>query len=200
MRNEAEDALPQRLRYYQSQIDAEILAQGRDFADLRQTLIIFICPFDPFGRGWHLYWFENTCKCDAELRLEDGAIKVVLNTHGTGEGISLQLQAFMDYVNIGIISANPLVQALDERVHAVKRDEYERVSYMTYELHLRDARKAGREEGRIEGREEGLVEGETKGKAEAARSLMETLNCTKEKAMELLKIPAELQPKVLALL
>ena len=106
----------------------------------------------------------------------------------------------MDYVNSGIISANPLVQALDERVHAVKRDEYERVSYMTYELHLRDARKAGREEGRIEGREEGLVEGETKGKAEAARSLMETLNCTKEKAMELLKIPAELQPKVLALL
>ena len=200
VRNEAEDALPQRLRYYQSQIDAEILAQGRDFADLRQTLVIFICPFDPFGRGWHLYWFENTCKFDADLRLEDGAIKVVLNTHGTGEGISLQLQAFMDYVNSGIISANPLVQALDERVHAVKRDEYERVSYMTYELHLRDARKAGREEGRIEGREEGLVEGETKGKAEAARSLMETLNCTKEKAMELLKIPAELQPKVLALL
>ena len=200
VRNEAEDALPQRLRYYQSQIDAEILAQGRDFADLRQTLIIFICPFDPFGRGWHLYWFENTCKCDAELRLEDGAIKVVLNTHGTGEGISLQLQAFMDYVNSGIISANPLVQALDERGRAVKRDEYERVSYMTYELHLRDARKAGREEGRIEGREEGLVEGETKGKAEAARSLMETLNCTKEQARELLKIPAELQPKVLALL
>ena len=81
-------------------------------------------------------------------------------------------------------------------MHAVKRDEHERVSYMTYELHLRDARKAGREEGKAEG----LAEGETKGKAEAARSLMETLHCTKEKAMELLKIPAELQPKVLALL
>ena len=40
--------------------------------------LIFICPFDPFGRGWHLYWFENTCKRDAELRLEDSAIKVVV--------------------------------------------------------------------------------------------------------------------------
>ena len=44
------------------------------------------------------------------------------------------------------------------------------------------------------------AEGETKGKAEAARSLMETLNCTKEKAMELLKIPADMQKKVLALM
>ena len=45
---------------------------------------------------------------------------------------------------------------------------------------------------REEGREEGMIA--------AARSLMETLHCTKEKAMELLKIPAELRPKVLALL
>ena len=61
-------------------------------------------------------------------------------------------------------------------------------------------REEGREEGRGEGRAEGLAEGETKGKAEAARSLMETLNCTKEKAMELLKIPADMQKKVLALM
>lgn len=47
-----------------------------------------------------------------------------------------------------------------------------------------------------EGREEGRAEG----RAEAARSLMESLNCTKEKAMELLKIPDDLRPKVLALL
>ena len=58
----------------------------------------------------------------------------------------------------------------------------------------------GLERGRAEGRAEGKTEGKTEGKAEAARSLMETLHCTKEKAMELLKIPAELRPKVLALL
>lgn len=48
--------------------------------------------------------------------------------------------------------------------------------------------------------EEAHENGEIKGKAESARSLMETMHCTKEKAMELLQIPAELQPKILALL
>lgn len=46
----------------------------------------------------------------------------------------------------------------------------------------------------------GRTEGKAEGKAESVRSLMESLNCTAEKAMELLKIPAALQPKVLALL
>ena len=39
--------------------------------------------------------------------------------------------------------------------------------------------------------------GEARGRAEATHSLMESLHCTKEKAIELLKIPAELQPEVL---
>ena len=63
-----------------------------------------------------------------------------------------------------------------------------------------EARNQGLVEGRAEGRAEGKMEGRAEGKAEAARSLMESLHCTKEKAMELLKIPAELQPKIIALL
>ena len=44
----------------------------------------------------------------------------------------------MDYVNSGIISANPLVRALDERVKDVKRNEKERMSYVKYEINLRN--------------------------------------------------------------
>ncbi|MGN0940176.1 MAG: hypothetical protein ACI4OA_00560 [Selenomonadaceae bacterium] len=36
--------------------------------------------------------------------------------------------------------------------------------------------------------------------ADNVKALMETLPCKKEKAMELLKVPADIQPKVLALL
>lgn len=61
---------------------------------------------------------------------------------------------------------------------------------------IKDAKKYWMEEAH----ENGKVEGEINGKVESARSLMETLHCTKEKAMELLKIPAELQPKILAML
>lgn len=156
--NETDEELAKRMRYYQSQMDAELLSRGKDYVELKKTIIIFICPFDPCKRGWHLYWFENTCRRDATLKLNDGSIKIILNTHGTGEDISPQLQAFMDYVNSGIINANPLVQSLDERVKEVKRNEAEKVSYMKYELNLRDARKDGKEEGLAEGREEGRAE------------------------------------------
>lgn len=145
--------------YYQSQMDAEILASGKDYAELRKTIVIFICPFDPIGCGWHLYWYENTCRRDTTLCLQDGAVKVILNTRGTGEGIPPQLQAFMDYVNSGILSSNPLVQAIDRRVNEVKQSQAERMSYMTYELALRDARKDGEAEGEARGRAEGKAEG-----------------------------------------
>lgn len=152
VRNETDDDLAKRMRYYQSQIDAEILKKGKDYVELRKTIVIFICPFDPIGRGWHLYWYENTCRRDATLKLEDGAIKVILNTRGTGEDITPQLQAFMDYVNSGIVRANPLVQALDKRVREVKQSEEARLSYMTYELNLRAAHKDGKTEGVAEGK------------------------------------------------
>jgi len=61
---------------------------------------------------------------------------------------------------------------------------------------IKDAKKYWTEEAH----ENGKVEGEIKGKADSARSLMKTMHCTKEKAMELLQIPTELQPKIMAML
>ena len=95
----------------------------------------------------------------------------------------------MDYVNSGIISANPLVQALDARIKDVKQNEAERVSYMKYELNLRDARKDGEARGEVRGRFQNLLEN--------VRSLMSSLNCDACRAMELLKVPAAEQEEIL---
>ena len=146
--SETDEELAKRMRYYQSQIDAEKLKSGRDYTELRQTIIIFICPFDPIGRGWHLYWYENTCRRDATLKLKDGTVKIILNTRGTGEDITPQLQAFMDYVNSGVLGTNPLVQAIDQKVNEVKKNEEARLSYMTLEMKMRDAHKDGEAEGK----------------------------------------------------
>ena len=181
VRQDAEDALPKRMRYYQSQMDAEILAQGKDYVELRKTLVIFICPFDPFGRGWHLYCFEILCQHDATLRLEDGAVKIFLNTRGEEKNISPQLRAFMDYVNSGLLGSNSLVQAIDQRIKEVKKSEEERMSYMTYEMHLRDAHKEGKIEAMLDN----------------VRALMASLHCDAQRAMELLKIPMDVQKKIL---
>ncbi|MGN0941740.1 MAG: transposase [Selenomonadaceae bacterium] len=55
-------------------------------------------------------------------------------------------------------------------------------------------------ESEARGEAKGKAEGVEESHAKDVRSLMETLQCTKEKAMELLKIPADLQPRILAML
>ena len=45
-------------------IDADLLETGADYDDLNKTIIMFICPFDPFGKGRHIYTFRNFCAQD----------------------------------------------------------------------------------------------------------------------------------------
>ena len=60
-----------------------------------------------------------------------------------------------------------------------------------------EGRKEGREEGRKEGREEGRKEGAEIATLNSIKNLMETLEISAEKAMDLEKIPAEEREKYL---
>ena len=51
--------LPKRTRYYQGLIDLHILEKGEDYAALRKSFVIFICTYDPFGKGRWAYTFET---------------------------------------------------------------------------------------------------------------------------------------------
>ncbi|MFR4784623.1 MAG: PD-(D/E)XK nuclease family transposase [Pilosibacter sp.] len=88
--------LPKRSRYYQGQMDRAALKTGEDFARLPQSIVIFICTFDPFGRERYRYTFVETCREDGEL-LEDGTCKIFLNTKGKIEtGIGRELVRFLE--------------------------------------------------------------------------------------------------------
>ena len=54
--------LPKRTRYYQSLLDMRMIDKGEPYKKLKPSYIIFICPFDQFGMGRHIYTFENICK------------------------------------------------------------------------------------------------------------------------------------------
>ena len=66
------------------------------------------------------------------------------------------------------------------------------------ELMREEGRKEGREEGRKEGREEGRKEGTEIANLYIIKNLMETLEISAEKAIDLVKIPAEEREKYLA--
>ena len=112
------DSLFKRTRYYQSMIDADLLAAGANYDELNKTIIIFICPFDPFGEGRHIYTFRNFCAEDKDLELQDGTAKIFLNSKGTMDDVDEEVKAFLDYMN-GILSDIYCTQGCG---HAERRD------------------------------------------------------------------------------
>lgn len=140
------DALFKRTRYYQSMMDADLLAAGADYDELNKTIIIFICPFDPFGEGRYMYTFENICLESKNLNLLDGATKIFLNTKGQIGDIDDTIRAFLQYVD-GVVTDNSFVQEVEEEIRRVKLEEGERVNYMTFAMKMMEERKEGRKEG-----------------------------------------------------
>ena len=59
--------LPKRIRYYQSMIDLQLIDKGQLYDELKRSYVIFICPFDLYGKGRHIYTFENICKEDGSI-------------------------------------------------------------------------------------------------------------------------------------
>ena len=191
------DALFKRARYYQSMMDADLLAAGADYDELNKTIIIFVCPFDPFGEGRYIYTFENLCMENKDLELRDGATKIFLNTKGTIGDITDTIKAFLRYVD-GVVTDNSLVQEIEEEIRKVKLEEGERVNYMTFAMKMMEERKEGRAEGRAEGRREGRREGRKEGQRDERVAILRRLvtqsQIPVEQALEMIGIPQEEQP------
>ena len=48
------DDLPKRSRYYQGNIDLDLIAAGELYENLKNSFVIFICTFDPFKEACHI--------------------------------------------------------------------------------------------------------------------------------------------------
>jgi len=166
------DGLAKRTRYYQAMMDADLLAAGADYDRLNPTIIIFICSFDPFDAGRYIYTFENQCLEDNHIQLKDGTRKIFLNTKGETGEIDASIKAFLHYVD-GVISSDQFVQEIHKEIQKVKMIEAEAVSYMTFEMKIKEERQEERKEARLE----------------ALKKLITKLRISAEQAMDLLDIP-----------
>ena len=153
--------IPKRLRYYQGNIDLDLISKGDDYNKLAKSYIIFICTFDLFNAGRHKYTFETVCKEDANIKLEDDTNKIILNTKGVMNDLSEELIEFLNYVEhsdekTAESAKGTLVKNIHKRVTKVKNDASVEVEFMTLLERDREKIEEGREEGLIEGREEGI--------------------------------------------
>lgn len=161
--------LPKRLRYYQGNIDLDLISKGDDYRKLSKSYIIFICTFDLFNKGRHKYTFETVCKEDNSIKLEDDTNKIILNTRGIIKDLSEELIEFLDYVensddNAAEKAKGTLVKKIHKKVIEVKSDISMEVEFMT--LLERDREKI----------EEGRKEGKLEEKLEIARNLLDVLD------------------------
>ena len=153
MQTVSRDDLAKRSRYYQGLIDMDAMDKGHFYWMLGKTFILFICTFDYFGKGRHIYTFHQKCDEDGAIELKDGTTKVFLNSFGTMDDVDDDLKAFLDYV-AGKDVNHPMVNKLDEVVQNVKRNKEWRDEYMRYEQELAArehlAMEAGVEKGKME--------------------------------------------------
>jgi predicted transposase/invertase (TIGR01784 family) len=145
--------LPRRTRFYQASIDMDHLDKGESYRTLPDSTILFICTFDPFGKGLSKYTLRGICEEDRDIIIDDGALRIFYNCSYRGGDIPADLRQFYDYVETGR-SSNDLTKRIDRAVENARLKEEWRSIYMYYDINIMDARDEGREEGRAEGRAE----------------------------------------------
>ena len=129
IQTESKKSLPKRTRYYQGMIDLHILEKGEDYASLKKSFVIFICTYDPFGKGRRVYTFENRCIEDTSIALGDEATKIILNAKGTVGEVNEELGNVLSYMD-GSAPNSEYTRALDKAVEEIRSDEKWRREYM----------------------------------------------------------------------
>ena len=143
-----EDALPQRIRYYHSAIDRQILNSGDNYEELRDCYVIFVCRYDPFGRGKAVYQFK-TIEENLLLKLEDGCNTIVLNTKCPTEYVPEELRTLFEYIELGKVEQDSFVHEIDDKVEKANLDEEVR-GVMTLEEDFRARERMAVRRGRRE--------------------------------------------------
>ena len=111
-----------------------------------------IMPFDLFGYGRYQYTFYGVCKEEPECTLDDGAVRIFLNTRGTRpEGVSQELIDFLHYLEHTTDSAaqesdSDRIKRIHSQVCKAKKSEEVGIKYMQAWEELYYEREKGRQQ------------------------------------------------------
>ena len=176
-----------RTRYYQGVMDIDELEKGELFSDMKESYIIFICMFDPFGADIPIYTVKQTFEENEKLVFDDKTHKIFYNVNAF-EKLSndVETKAFLKYL-CKHQSTSKFTESLERAVYKNKGNQHWRKDYMTlaYNLSLaareaaaeaaaearEKALKEGRNEGRKEGISLGIIQGAREAKLETAKSM-----------------------------
>ena len=141
-----------------------------DFNLLNEVLIVLIMPFDLFGYGLYRYTFHMRCEEVPELKLNDGATRIFLNTRGKHpELVSPELIELLKYMErstdeVSGECKSKRIQEMHRRVCQIKASEKTEVKYMQSW------------EEKILIKQEGIAEGEQIGRSKEKTEFVKKLS------------------------
>ena len=141
--------IPARLRYYQEQVDHELLRPGDNYSVLNNypTYIIMFCNFDYFKQGWARYEFNLTCTRDHNLKFGDNRTVVIFNALAKKfDKNDEPIKNFLALMRNQGDNKNRFIAQIQGEIDKVKQDPERRDGFMKYELNLMDAKMEVREE------------------------------------------------------
>ena len=83
---------------------------------------LFVCVFDLFREGRHIYTFENRCIQNPGLGLGDHTAKIILNTKGALDDVTPELRRLLDFID-GKAPEDEFTRELDEAVQSARKNE-----------------------------------------------------------------------------
>lgn len=147
--------IPARLRYYQEQVDHELLRPGDNYSVLNNypTYIIMFCNFDYFKQRWARYEFNLTCTRDHNLKFGDNRTVVIFNALDKNDE---PIKNFLALMRNQGDNKNRFIAQIQGEIDKVKQDPERRDGFMKYELNLMDAKMEAREEGMAKAKREDI--------------------------------------------
>ena len=137
---------------------------------LNEVLVVMITPFDLFGYGLYRYTFQMKCEEIPELKLDDGATRIFLNTGGEHPELVpselIELLKYMEHSTdeVSEVCKSERIQKMHRRICQIKASEKTEVKYMQSW------------EEKILIKQEGIAEGRLEGKLEEKQELMRKLS------------------------
>ena len=149
--------LPLRTRYYQSIISTNMLRKGKLYGELRKSYVIFICTFDPFGKGLPVYHFTYRCSEDCTLQMNDKTECIFLNAKAAKKAEDRELAAFLAYIN-GKAAKTAFTEQLDKEVNRIKSNDGWRYKIMTLDMEIEMMKRRVSEASAKKAKKEGVDE------------------------------------------
>ncbi len=145
--------LPLRARYYQAVCDYDILKTGAPYQELKQSYVIFLCPFDLIGDGEVCYLVENAVNGKVTEKYNDKCKKLFFDFTKFASCDNIHTSALLKFFATSQPS-DDLTRRLSEKVYENNGHEQWRRENMTLEMYVEDrvyeAKQAGIEEGKYE--------------------------------------------------